>query len=305
MLSRHFSVPHSQFTLSLHLKRLTGSHGKRYAQTRVPYLTAIENLRKMINNRETIATIKDALASASLENLEFYVRTNEAAESEHGISEEGLALLADAIHAIGCSSRAPKELVVYGDGVQESGGASLAQLACGSGIRRIACFASSRLGEGAFALADALKSPSSRVEPLDALDLNFSLIGSAGGAALAHALDSSHARLGRLSLRSTNLCEQVDGSPSMLAIETFAGMLRNNTTLRTLSLVQNGIDDDGAATLADAIASNDASSLLSLDLTGNDAIGVRTRSAFDNLFRQRGEDAPPLKVDIMPKKPNT
>ena len=68
---------------------------------------------------------------------------------------------------------------------------------------------------------------------------------------------------------------------------------------------QNGIDDDGAATLADAIASNDASSLLSLDLTGNDAIGVRTRSAFDNLFRQRGEDAPPLKVDIMPKKPNT
>ena len=200
-----------------------------------------------------------------------------------------------------------KELVVYGDGVQESGGASLAQIVRGSGISRIACFASSRLGEGAFALADALKSPSSRVEPLDALDLNFSLIGSAGGAALAHALDTSHAQLGRLSLRSTNLCEQVDGSPSMLAIETFAGMLRNNTTLRTLSLGQNGIDDDGATMLAEAITSNDSSSLTSLDLTGNDALGVRTRSAFDNLFRQRGEDAPPLKVvydgNTVPKKP--
>lgn len=304
---RHISAPHRQFALYLHLKLLSGSRGKRSVQTRVPYLAAMENLRKMINNRESIATIKDALASSSLENLEFYVRTNEAAESEHGISEEGLALLADAICATGCSSSVQKELVVYGDGVQESGGASLAQIVRGSGISRIACFASSRLGKGAFALADALKSPSSRVEPLDALDLNFSLIGSAGGAALAHALDTSHAQLGRLSLRSTNLCEQVDGSPSMLAIETFAGMLRNNTTLRTLSLGQNGIDDDGATMLAEAITSNDSSSLTSLDLTGNDALGVRTRSAFDNLFRQRGEDAPPLKVvydgNTVPKKP--
>ena len=304
---RHISAPHSQFALYLHLRLLSGSRGKRSVQTRVPYLAAMENLRKMINNRESIATIKDALTSSSLENLEFYVRTNEAAESEHGISEEGLALLADAICANGCSSSVQKELVVYGDGVQESGGASLAQIVRGSGISRIACFASSRLGEGAFALADALKSPSSRVEPLDALDLNFSLIGSAGGAALAHALDTSHAQLGRLSLRSTNLCEQVDGSPSMLAIETFAGMLRNNTTLRTLSLGQNGIDDDGATMLAEAITSNDSSSLTSLDLTGNDALGVRTRSAFDNLFRQRGEDAPPLKVvydgNTVPKKP--
>ena len=304
---RHISAPHRQFALYLHLKLLSGSRDKRSVQTRVPYLAAMENLRKMINNRESIATIKDALASSSLENLEFYVRTNEAAESEHGISEEGLALLADAICATGCSSSVQKELVVYGDGVQESGGASLAQIVRGSGISRIACFASSRLGKGAFALADALKSPSSRVEPLDALDLNFSLIGSAGGAALAHALDTSHAQLGRLSLRSTNLCEQVDGSPSMLAIETFAGMLRNNTTLRTLSLGQNGIDDDGATMLAEAITSNDSSSLTSLDLTGNDALGVRTRSAFDNLFRQRGEDAPPLKVvydgNTVPKKP--
>ena len=36
-------------------------------------------------------------------------------------------------------------------------------------------------------------------------------------------------------------------------------------------------------------------------------MGVRTLSAFDNLFRQRGEEAPPLKVvydgNTVPKKP--
>ena len=112
------------------------------------YLSTLDSLRGMINDGASADALAKSLEASNLETVEFFVRQATAEDERvHGISEEGLALLADGICAADQSQLSLKELIVYGEGLGEASGAALARVAASGSIRRIACY-SGNLGAG-------------------------------------------------------------------------------------------------------------------------------------------------------------
>ena len=130
--------------------------------------------------------------------------------------------------------------------------------------------------EGAAFLAEALASPTAHATELD---LASNALGDEGAAAIGAALLTAPS-LVILSLEDNGI--GADGvAPS------FGDALKVNSQLERLVLRLNSIGNSGAAAIAEGLAGNPASALLSIDLFGND-LGDSAAEAFASALRVPG-----------------
>ena len=277
-----------------------------------------ETARQMINSASPAAAVADYMHGVNLASFEVYVRTGNG-DDEHGIADEGVACLIDAIGTDGPLT----ELVLYGDGLALTGAQALGdalRMPNGS-LCRLAIHSANAFDECSTAvLADALRGNAT----LRRLELHYSSVGASGLVALADAL-RTNTGLEILNLQGALVtagaagaaeATEAAGSASSTsvgaALTALGDALHVNTSLKTLILSHNelgadgcralapylagcslrsvsltdvGMDDDAAIAIAHGLRAN--RSLSTLDVRLNDEIGTRGDDALDDLLDER------------------
>lgn len=249
-----------------------------------------QHLEAMINSDSEPAALAEHLEVSPITKLEMYVR---AGDEEFGISEQGVASLAEAL----ATNKTVTQLVLYGEGL----GADAANAVAASALRstaltRLALYGAPIGHSGGAALGAALARDGAA---LAELDLDFCTLGASGTAALAESL-ASNATLGRLNLQGSSIIRGASSSThdyDDAGVAGLASLLTQLTPLRHLSLPHNELGDDDVMTLAHALQSN--TSLKYLDLSGNHLLSDRSHAALGSLFEGGAADEQrPLAVHL-------
>lgn len=235
---------------------------------------ACEELERLVNAGASSSALVHHLNESPLTRLELYVRDD---DGEHGIAETGAIALSRAL----ALSPKVERLTMYGDGLSSKGASAIADAVRESvGLTHLFLYSAPIGAAGGAALGDALRSNAS----LEELDLSYCDVGTAGSDALANAL-RENTSLVRLNLQGNGIGTEANGTISTARPETFASLLAADTPLRHLGLTHNNLDEDSAAAMAEALASN--GSLKFLDMRMNPLLADRTHAAFASLFDAR------------------